>query len=413
MKRPSLKVLGEIYSFEWLDEGITARIDRLHEDSKGIVTGEITVKSTKDGNSTHLHQTRMSLTSTTSRNTVAKQLDGRKKDLDWGAMLEQACVITLEKYREGEPVEKLWPQEEIKPLEFLLHPVLPLNQPTVIFGDGSAGKSYLTLLFAVILNMAWVENPLGLRPLDRPVNTVILDWESDKGTYERRLALLQKGLSLPRLPLLYRRCWRSFSEDIYEIQKYLLETNAECVIIDSIVAACGDDPKASQVATKLINHDLRQLGNVTGICVGHVTKEKIGEKTPFGSAFWWNSSRSVWEVQKHQEVGEDRTQMGMFHRKANDSKLFPPLGFLFSFFEDGIIVEAQDVKKVPGLSKGARRWERILALLNESGLMSVKDIAEALRDDQESIRTTLYQYNKLFVKRGKEWGLLETRYNDP
>ena len=75
MSAPTLKSNTGIYNLTWGEEQLAIRIDRLREDSKYTVSGEMTVKTSVPGSSKHLHQARLNLTSTQARQTIARHLN--------------------------------------------------------------------------------------------------------------------------------------------------------------------------------------------------------------------------------------------------------------------------------------------------------------------------------------------------
>src|SRR3990172_4120084 len=101
--KPDFQALGGVYVLNWTNEQIRMRIDRLRDARDGDVTAEVTIIGTANGLSPHLHQARLNITSTRSRSELSKVL-GKRHPLEWDALIEQACVMTLGAYREGEPV---------------------------------------------------------------------------------------------------------------------------------------------------------------------------------------------------------------------------------------------------------------------------------------------------------------------
>ena len=94
-----VRELGGVYTLVWEQEGIGVRIDKLIEDSKFSVTGEIQVRVA----GRHIHQARMNLTSTRSRADVSRQCKSRNmaENLDWDSYIEEASMTVLERYRTG------------------------------------------------------------------------------------------------------------------------------------------------------------------------------------------------------------------------------------------------------------------------------------------------------------------------
>jgi hypothetical protein len=79
--------------------------------------------------------------------------------------------------------------------EFLIRPLLPKDELTILFGDGSAGKSFLCLWFAMALT-ANLKMPSPL-VVENPVRVLYLDWESKPATHARRLRRNQNALDPP------------------------------------------------------------------------------------------------------------------------------------------------------------------------------------------------------------------------
>lgn len=70
---------------------------------------------------------------------------------------------------------------------------------------------------------------------------------------------------------------------------------------------------------------------------------------PFGSVFWWNNPRSIWQIQKAQEEGTDKLHVGLFHRKANNGPLERPIGFALEFDNKQIRIRSESPKDVADL----------------------------------------------------------------
>jgi len=137
--KPTLRANAGIYDLAWADEKVAVRIDRLHENSSNSVVGEIVVKTLLPGVASHLHQAQLNLTSTSARRTLAKHLEERLPELDWRAIIEQACVLVLRAYREGEPVVELHDAPKREGPRHRVGPILIEGHPNLIFGAGGMG----------------------------------------------------------------------------------------------------------------------------------------------------------------------------------------------------------------------------------------------------------------------------------
>ena len=403
--KPTLRQNAGIFDLVWQDEKIAIRIDRLHENSSNAVVGEIVVKTLLPGVASHLHQAQLNLTSTSARRTLAKHLEERLPELDWGAIIEQACVLVLRAYREGEPVVAI---RDVAPRQGPRHrvgPILIEGHPNLIFGAGGMGKSLLAIYLGVLVSTGHHHN--GLSPM--PGNVLYLDYETSPEELRERVLGIEAGLGEPGFSNIhYRFCVQPLCSEIEEIQRIVMEGEIEFVIIDSMGPACGSDPNSPEAVIAYFTA-LRSL-RITTLTLDHVAKNSA-TPTPFGSVYKTNLSRSVFELRKEQEAGEDSMRMGLFHRKANFSKLLSPIGLAATFTPTAISFGPCQIRDIPALLEGSSHADRIQELLKSEGAMTAKEIAEALAIPQNAVRSTLSrQRGRRFttVREGKEpqWGVL-------
>jgi len=406
LKEPTVTRIFGGYRFYWQDIKLQVCVSRIREPRDGTVKGEILIESLAEGNCRHIHQSQYNFISPDTRDKLAQILQRRyhlNEDL-WAEILEQLSNLLLLKHRQGEPVSHITTEDVILEPEYLVYPILLLQQPTVIFGDGGVGKSYFSLYLAVCALLPWHDNPLGLKVRQNPSKVLFLDWEADDNTVRWRLHCLKTGLGLPYLVFDYLRCSQAFADDIEHIQDKLNNTGAEFIIIDSIAGACGGDLTASEPATRFYNA-LRSL-NVTSLIIAHNPKGD-GKKTIYGSAIFEHRARSVWECKALHEPGDDELLVGLYHRKANNSRLNKPLGFKISFNDKATVVTKYSVEAVPGFEKSLSLTDRILRLLKE-GAMGKEEIAAEIGGNSKSVGVTLsnMKSNGLIVPDGGKYRLL-------
>ncbi|MDM7913125.1 MAG: AAA family ATPase, partial [Methanotrichaceae archaeon] len=288
MKPPSVERVGGLFKVTWEDQRICIEMDRVSEHSDEI-RAQITVIVA----GLVVAQFGHNLTSLPARDKAAKYLKDRH-DTDWGMLLEMASYYVLKRLREGEPVVDLSMVDEIRPISWMLKPLLQWGMPTTIFADGGTGKSYLSLLIAMLVGFPWQDNPFRWQVPSSPVPSLLLDWETEKDVVTYRINLLCKGMKQPRPPLHYRRCSRPLALDLPAIQRHLLDSGAKLLIVDSLGMACGGDLKEQASATAFFTA-LREL-QVTSLLLTHMAKDDLRQKkTAFGSIYFQNHSRSVWE----------------------------------------------------------------------------------------------------------------------
>lgn len=409
MAKPSINEAPGIYTLEWAEDSIKVVTSKVRQHRDGKVTGEIWITTTATNSHSHLHQAQFNFSSTQARTSLAKVMAGKYSNANWGNVLEQLCFYVLAWVRQGEPVLELSADGDFKPPEYLLYPVLLKDEPTIIFGEGESAKSLIGLLFSIIIGLPWVDNPFKLQTLNAPSKILYLDWETSKAEIGWRLKCFREGLDLPNLSINYRRCALPLADDMEQIHEMIQKTNSNFLIVDSIAAASGGDVNSAEVALRFFSA-LRQL-KITSLLIAHTAKNADGKaRTVYGSAFYFNSARSVWLVKRVSETDETEINVGLFHKKHNNSQGFKPIGFKMMFNEHKTTVELQDVKQVGEFLQETSLPTRITELL-KNGAAPAGEIAEALEAGKESTRSTLNRMKQRsqVIKIGNNWGL---PYND-
>ena len=156
MKKPDLKASAGIYTLQWTDSHLVMRFDRLKEDSHYNVSAEVLVRTNLPGYNPHLHHARLNLTSTQSKNSLAKHLKEEYDipDVRWPEAIEQACVMVLEKYREGEPVIRIADYQPPEQALYRIERLLFEKQPNLILGPGGSLKSFIAVYLAILTLVA-------------------------------------------------------------------------------------------------------------------------------------------------------------------------------------------------------------------------------------------------------------------
>ena len=411
MSKPEFKESPAGYEYTWPEQSLRIGVSRIKQHKDGRVTGWLMITALEDGHPVLLHQCDFNFNSTQTMATLVRTMREKTtkttyESSDWNEIIEQLRYYTLERVRQGEPVLELTTDDtDITPPTYLIDPILPESQPTVIFGEPGVGKSELSLLMYVCLILPWYDNPLSLEVPDRSIKTLLLDYETDDKRVKWRLKCLQLGMDLPPIGLHYRRCFIPLAEDLEHIQLALSETHAEVLIIDSLGAAAGGDLKEPSIANNFFN-TLRRL-NTTPLVIAQTSKEDKKTKTIFGSYMFEYYSRSIWELKKSQEVGADELDIALYHRKANESKLHRPLGFHLYYNENQTTVRAQNLRDVERFRTDMPIKIRIVEELKH-GPLTKEELAEELELTASSTSKNLTQLkNKGEVLQlpDHKWGL--------
>lgn len=399
-------MLGGI-RLSWEDTKLLVSATRLREQRDGAPTAELSFKTTAPGAPGHLYQAQLNLISTQSKTQMINLLTKRYDEINWVEVIEQVCHHVREHIRAGEPVVEISTEDPVDPPEYLVFPLLPKRLPTVLYGLGGVGKSLLALAVGVCVQLPWTDNPLRLDCEDRLTNVLYCDWETDRSDIAWRLKCLERGMRLPAVSIRYRRCVQPLADDLEKIQEAINDHNIGCVIIDSIARAAGGDLNATDPADRLYRA-VRAL-NVSCLLLAHTAKGsgELGKQTSiYGNAFYTNNARSVWEVKKVQEAGQDDIEVGLFHRKSNVSRLHKPLAYRITFSDDRVTIRYADVRGIAEFADGLPLRERILTALNE-GPLTATDLAKAVGASPNIVRARLSDLYRLtqLVRVGDRWDL--------
>ena len=180
--------LGNGYAIHWPDQNIRILLEYLAKERNGII-GEITIL---DGASTLCESLRINLNAEPKTKSIAKKVhenDGRFTLPDWARMIESTCVLTLRRYRRGEPSQYLDRHTIVEPLTFAINPLVPKKKSAILFSDGGKGKSTFALALALAVNAGGTV--AGVSALKG--KALYLDWEDDVDVHARRLQAIQAG----------------------------------------------------------------------------------------------------------------------------------------------------------------------------------------------------------------------------
>ncbi len=419
MSVPTTRALGSTFIVKWGAEKLIATVSRVNQQNERT-TCYVKFETFNENYHPHLFATGFNLTSSKqTKDKTGKALSVEYPEIneDQGkVIIEQMCVIVLDLYMTGENPSELLSFGEIEATKYKIDPIIAKNKLNILFGDGMSMKSTLATLLAVMIQLPWHDNPMGWTA--EHGRMLILDWESDKSEAIRVLRGVVQGAELPEMSLLYRRCYQPLVMDIEAIQKIVMEGNIDTIIIDSLGVACGGDLNAAQPALAFISA-LRSL-NVTSIVVHHGTKESLKSKkgvpTPFGSIYFYNEARIIWEIRKYQEEGSSIADIAMLHRKINVGKLLKPIGLRCTFFDNHkISIVPHDTRRMPiraELSGNSLVMDALRENHSPEGI-SIADIAQAIQKPDNYVRSILSRLHREYPPRvvklsRSNWGLAST-----
>lgn len=376
-----------LYTVRVPQHAVCLTFDRL-QDQRGGVAAELTITL---GSTELLSGVDLGLKSDTGHTKLSSSLNKFTTSIPWKPILQRACSLVLRRFRTGAPTLLLTGETAVEPLTYVLNPIAFHKKTTILYGDGGLGKSSLALFLGMCV--ATGQSLVGFRAL--PGHVLYLDYEDDADVHARRLqALLRGHPELTGATLHYQRCTEPLSRLTHGLVRHIRSAGITFVILDSIMAATGGDSSA-EAATKLFAA-LRQL-DTTALALGHVPKtvaEGQDHQTVYGSVFHQNFARSVFEIQKRQEVGEDGAVLALIHRKSNLSRLHHPIGLRMSQNAESteLHYEACDLNHVVDMAKALPAASQIRNLLDDGQPRVAKQIAEETGLKLATVKSTLSKH---------------------
>ncbi|MEP6935609.1 MAG: AAA family ATPase [Nitrospirota bacterium] len=225
-------------------------LDRFRDSGRNGVNSEFQATTTAPDYKPHLTIGQINLTALRTRTDFAKRLDRLYPEANWDEAMETVCVLGLRHLRQGEPILRLSEQADIKPPSIRLAPLVHDGLPTVLFGPGGIGKSYLALFCSMLVEHGgWEAGLCGV-----PGPTLYVDYESDYSDLVNRAKKIRKGHpALAGSEPLYRRCHIPLADDLPALQRLVAEAGIRFLVIDSLAAACGAELERAETAIRFFS----------------------------------------------------------------------------------------------------------------------------------------------------------------
>jgi hypothetical protein len=390
MTTPELICSGGAVAFTWKLWALTVTLSRFKDKSSGP-TCEMRATIAQQDKVSTLTSGTLNLSSLQGRDRLAKRLKELYQLPDWNLVIELICVRGLNEFRRGEPTTYLEGLVTHTVEEFVLNPLLYARHPTLLYGPGDSGKSFFCLYCACLLSVGGSQN--GLCCSDFPV--LYLDWELAKEDMDTRVSMIKAGHpELRGARIAYKRPVAPLTECLDEIRAAILETGARILILDSLALAAGGELEKAETAIRF-NQALRLLG-LPSLIVGHTAKN-TEEKTIYGSVFFYNLARSVFEIKKTQEPDSGVFTFGLYHKKCNLGPKKSPLGFQVAIDNGVCCVTEADLSEEPELCKSLPVSMQIAGILKSGKAMSAQSISNDTTIKLDTVRRVLQR------GKGKKW----------
>ena len=196
------------------------------------------------------------------------------------------------------------------------------------------------------------------------------------------------------------------ADAITNVREDMAENNIKMLIIDSLGPAAGGNLNDPDPAIRY-HQALRTLGG-TSLTLAHNSKDpNTGSKSIFGSVFFSNLARSIWQCKAEKEPMSKYAVVGLKQIKASLSQIHSPIGLAFEFDETAntIFVTKSDLIDT-GMAGDLPLSLRIKDLLR-AGAFSIKEITEELDAKENTVRTAVHRLskNQSVVQVGEKWAL--------
>ena len=329
MSKPIVQATGSKIYMEWPNDGIKMIVRKISDKSTTGLTAEILIEYLPDkiidtNLGSHLMIRKINLTSQQSLNTIIRALkemtDDYFPDIQWSRIMEQ-LVVNVSKYKGGNMESVLVGNTPvINEEKHYIFPFIRKNAINIIYGAGGSGKSYLSVLFGLLVQSG--KSYAGLNP-DQG-NVLYLDWESDPEDLNERLIAVKNGLvdvhpDIADIEFLYYRAKDKFVNEEDAIADMIVENNIKLIIIDSFGGALAGEINDSEASMQLAN-SLRSL-NVSILGIDHVSKSN--SNSPIGTVYKVNLARNLWSVTSKVDEVQNAMEVVLKHTKTNSRKENP------------------------------------------------------------------------------------------
>jgi hypothetical protein len=420
-QQPAIERNGDTWALSWTQHGIEMGMERLTDTRDGL-RAEVTVESLMGGRV--LGPVWLNIISTESQvrfaNACTKRVNGLGSEV-WHALVVNACAVVAKQYRAPTPTIDLSSVDTSPDVEYLIPGLVPVDETTVLYGDGESSKSLTALRIAASVVLGQIL-PWGARPT-RTCPTLYLDWETNPRTVSARLRRVALGMVTSTPSVFYRQCFRSLNDELPSIREEVAKKGIGLVVVDSIGFAVTGALTEDDTARGAMNA-LRQLSPATRLVVAHVSastaQQTTGAARPFGSTFFWNGMRSGLELRRSEDGPDpDSIELGLFHRKANDGEHHKPIGLsvLFDGRKGAIAFFETDVNETPDLAARTTLSSRLRSMLRKSREpLTTDDLADHMETPIDTVSKALRRMTDVVqVNQGggrghpATWGLASER----
>lgn len=308
--------------------GINCTLHTFHADSTGL-SAELEFRYDQKqhpNNGAYILDSRLNLLASRSASSLVSDLERDHPGYEWQSLVEYVRVRSKRQYRQGEPILSIGDQPPPGTNQvWRLQPYLREGTPTSIYGPAKLGKSWLALLFSLLIQSG--QKFGSMEPLQG--NVLYLDYEDDADAISSRIWALKKGLGIdPLVSITYRYGGGVLHADAERLGNEVADNKIKFLVVDSVTAGLGGEMMDAGVISSF-HETLREL-HVTTLLVDHQGKGGP-ERGIIGSSSKLQRSRSVFRVKGSARPNADMVRLQIIHEDINNGKLLTPRGIEFHF----------------------------------------------------------------------------------
>ncbi len=384
---------------------------------------EMEVQSLLPGTPTEPYIQRLNLLSMSARDACRRELEhvlGNDPKGKWTALLSRAIAKGQQAFLSVDRSVRASEIEAPEQLSFIIPDLVSDDGISILFGAGSAGKTFL--LMKAALSVSRGETYLGRPTAQR--NVLYIDCETGRKTFGYRMRRICAGEGLEQTAAKNVFYWWAggipLEDQVDAVRRCCEENEIGFICLDHIAAACGGDASEQAVASRFA----RAVGKIglPVLALAHITgsdmKNPEAVQKPFGSIFWENNARRTIFVLRQQEEESPIAELGLYPKKVNDGGKPAAFGARLTFDDPSgpITLEPEPLRGMGGvLSRVRGPQHAIFDVLTEA--MTVPDIAAASGVSERHVKRILADHPRMFVAvsgsdaggRGnpKRWGRVE------
>lgn len=385
---------------------------------------EMEVASLLPGTPREPYVQRLNLLSVSARDQCRREIEhvlGNPVKGQWTALISRAVTKAQTAFLSVDRSVRSSDIDAPDALEFVVPDLLAEDGITILFGAGSAGKTFLLMKMALAVSRG--DSFLG-RSCKR-LNVLYVDCETGRRTYGYRMRRLcaGEGLGLEAAENVFY-WWAGgvpLEDQVDAIKRCCEENEIGLICLDHIAAACGGDASEQSVASRFARA-VGKLG-LPMMALAHITgadmRNPEAVQKPFGSIFWENNARRTIFVSRQQDANSPIAELGLFPKKINDGGRPGDFGAQLTFDDPSgpITLDSAPLRSLSPVINRLRGPQHVIfdALATP---LTVEEIKDATGLTERYVKQILGDYPRMFVDlnpeikggpgKKKRWGRVTT-----